>query len=212
MPGAVGKQGPPPDLDGLKGDVTNCSDYSKKVVNSTAKMLERVTALDVSLTKTTEDASKAGEELGIMVQSMGGEVAEEIEETALETCKADFTKNVSPCCPDCKKAAFKVPSKKECADAGCGSSCAYVNATCDSNGKEKPPCLFPFKLGGKQYSDCITDSPFGEVERPWCVLDTEENRAAEGADASKLAVGFCDCPKIKCLGKGAKGSFIDAFW
>lgn len=163
-------------------------------------MLTRVASLEVSLAKAEEAAEEAVDDLGGMVKSMGEEVGQEIDELASETCKADFTKNVSPCCPDCKKAAFKVPSKKECVDAGCKHSCAYVNATCDEDGNQKKePCLFPFKLSGKTYSDCTTESPYGEVERPWCVLDTEENRASKGTDASKLTTGFCDCPKVKCV-------------
>merc|ERR550537_1095625 len=134
------------------------------------------------------------------MKAMEVEVVQEIGEVAEETCRADFSAKAHPCCPDCQKAEFRVPSKEQCASAGCEKSCHYEKGTCDENKKVlKTPCLFPFTLSGKKYSDCTANSPYGEVERPWCVLDTEENRASvKSADASELKVGFCDCTHVKC--------------
>jgi hypothetical protein len=150
--------------------------------------------------ETTVEVDERSKDIENLIKEMTAEVNQEVNIIAEQTCRADFSKKASTCCPDCKKAKFRVPPKNECQEAGCEHSCAYVNATCDKE-KEKLPnsCMSPFKYLGKEQKSCITVSPFGEVTRPWCYLDTDTNLARTADGKEPLDIGFCDCTELRCF-------------
>jgi len=178
-----------------------------KTLNYTKKIVQSVDVLQ----QKSDDLNNFAKEQEVMIEDMSHhsdmlimdmteEVTMDIEEIAEETCRADYTNKATPCCPDCHKAEYRTPDSLECQKTGCQHSCAYLNATCDASKQILPtPCLFPFKSHGHKFTACTKTSPFGEVERPWCVLDTAKNRKAGHKDASELEIGFCDCTKLTCV-------------
>jgi len=139
-------------------------------------------------------------DIELLIKEMTIEVNQEVNIIAEQTCRADFSSKTPGCCPDCKKAKFRVPPTNKCEEAGCEHSCAYVNATCDKNKEKlKSSCLSPFKYLGEEQKSCITASPFGEVKRPWCYLDTEGNAKANAEGTEPNDIGFCDCTELRCF-------------
>lgn len=171
-----------------------------KTMETVSDMSTRVKVIESDFIETKVVVDSRTKEIEAMIKDITIEINQEVNIVAEETCKADFTKKASTCCPDCKKAAFRVPPKQECEEAGCDHSCAFVNATCDKKKKKlKHSCMTPFKYLGVEQKSCITASPFGDVLRPWCYLDTKENtdRAADGKEG--LDIGFCDCTELRCF-------------
>lgn len=184
----------------MRDALKNASALIDKVHETITNMSGRVTEIESEFVETEVEVDNRKKEIEKLLSEVTIEVNQETNIIAEETCRADFSKKSPTCCPDCKKAQFRVPPKNVCEDAGCEHSCAYVNATCDKKKNKLPnSCMFPFKYLGKEKKSCIMESPFGEVTRPWCYLDTEANtgRAADGKEP--LDIGFCDCTELRCF-------------
>jgi len=206
--GPAGEPGEPPDMGDLEAAVDGAKDQVKKVAGTTTELSVRNTELEHFVDQEVVIMDERSSDIMKLFEDMHVEVTQEVEEVAEETCRADFQARSTPCCPNCTKAEFRTPSQEVCAENGCQSSCAYVKMTCDGNGKKLRECQFPFLFDGEELTECTTESPFGEVKRPWCVLSGQKDvDAAEG----HAEVGFCDCTEIKCtcpegqkLGKDGK--------
>jgi hypothetical protein len=195
-----GGEGDPADVGPLQDALKNATELVDLTFDNIANLSVKVKDIELEFTNTTKEIDKRTEEINALVKEMMVEVTQEVNIIAEQTCRSDFTKKAGTCCPNCTDAKFRVPPKQECESAGCEHSCAYVNATCDKHKKKlSTGCLFPFKYLGKEQKSCITASPFGEVTRPWCYLDTEQN--VERADDGKepLDIGFCDCTELRCF-------------
>jgi len=195
----AGDPGAPPDVTELEAAVQKATKYVTKSTESVTDISLRLEVLEEKLSQSKIEIDSEHKQVETYLKDIKIEVDEEITEISEETCRADFSAKASPCCPDCNKASFRVPSEKQCKDEGCEHSCAYMNMTCDDNGDRLDrPCLFPFTIGEKRYDSCTTDSPFGQVERPWCFLDTAQNRIAMAQEEELTDVGFCDCTDLRC--------------
>jgi hypothetical protein len=184
----------------LRDALKNASKLIDKVYETITNMSTRVTEIESEFVETEVQVDDRSKEIENLINEMTIEVNQETNIIAEQTCRADFSNKASACCPDCKKAKFRVPPKTECEKAGCEHSCAYVNATCDKSNQKLPnSCMFPFKYLGKEKKSCITVSPFGEVARPWCYLDTEDNTARAADGKEPMDIGFCDCTELRCF-------------
>lgn len=171
-----------------------------KVIGSVEEISSRLTVLEEQRSQATLKIDSEHTLTETHLKEIRIEVDQEVTEIAEEVCRADFSAKASPCCPNCTKAAYRVPPKEECESKGCEHSCAYENVTCTENGDRlEKHCLFPFTMGGKKYTTCTTDSPFGEVERPWCYLATQKNKEKKSLEEEMVDVGFCDCTDLRCI-------------
>lgn len=206
-PGPPGEQGVEPELGDLPMKAKNISKYVEKVTTTVTNISSNLEIIENEWKETTITVDERYKEITALFQEIKIEINQEVTEIAEETCRADFHSKASPCCPDCKKAKYRVPPKAECTKTGCEHSCVYQNVTCDSDGKTTQPCMFPFEFQGKKHKTCVTSSAYGEVTRPWCFIDTEENRKAT-TEKELSDVGFCDCTEIRCI--CPKGKRLDA--
>jgi hypothetical protein len=180
--------------------VENTTTYVNKLIESVTEIQTRQTVLEELLSQMNVTINSEIKQTEMELKDIRIEIDQEITEIAEEVCREDFTQKASPCCPNCTTAAFRVPPKEECEKKGCEHSCAYENITCAENGDRlERPCVFPFKIGGKEYTTCTTDSPFGPVERPWCYLDTWKNKEQTSFNEELVDIGYCDCTELRCI-------------
>jgi len=179
-----------------------------KVTTTVSNVSTNLDIIEKEWEETTVTVNERYLEINKVFKEIKIEVTQEVTEISEETCRADFHAKASPCCPDCKKAKYRVPPKAECKKAGCEHSCVYQNVTCDSANKTlTEPCAYSIDFHGlkskkgekadKLENTCSTSSAYGEVTRPWCYLEGEKKR-----------VGFCDCTEIRCI--CPKGKRLDA--
>lgn len=184
----------------MKTSVENTTKYVEAVSVTVTNISSRLDIIENQWSETLIVIDKQTKEVNKLFTEVKIEMEQEVNEIARETCRDDFSSKAPACCPDCKKAEFRVPPKEKCEDHGCSHSCAYTNTTCGPDGKKlKHSCLFPFKVKGKTYKTCTTQSPFGEVLRPWCYLDTDANARAKDEGDEMGDVGFCDCTELRCI-------------
>lgn len=195
------------DVGNIPSQVKNLTKYVQQITATVTNISSNLEIVEKEFKETNITVNNRYKEINALFKDIRIEINQEIHEVVEETCRADFHAKSSPCCPDCKKAKYRVPPKAECTKAGCEHSCVYQNVTCDSAGEKTKPCMFPFKFKGKTYKSCTTKSAFGEVSRPWCFLDTAKNKEAS-SEADMEDVGFCDCTDIRCI--CPKGKHLDA--